>query len=142
LAKRVLIFLGLRKPVTPIAPPTAPIPWGEVDIGALPGVVTGPTLADVVAKVERSNHSDQSAANQQFPAKADRYVQFADGPPSPRLVNSVAGYNVVEYEGWYYGMPQALGDIHLEKVDVLEMPGVIRDLSQEVVENEIREMAS
>jgi hypothetical protein len=54
-------------------------------------------------------------------------------------VNSLEGYNVVEYEGWYYGIPQRLGNMELDKTDVIENPDVIRDLSREVVENEIRE---
>ncbi len=46
----------------------------------------------------------------------------------------------MEFEGWYYGIPHALGDIDLAATDVIEMPGVIRDLSREVVEGEIREL--
>ncbi len=57
----------------------------------------------------------------------------------PTLVGSLEGYNVVEYEGWYYGIPQALGPIDLSQTDLVETPGVIRDLSRDVVENEIRE---
>ena len=58
----------------------------------------------------------------------------------PHRVGSLEGYNIVEYEGWFYGLPTALGDIRLEEVDVIEMPGVIRDVSREVVEGEIREL--
>jgi radical SAM superfamily enzyme YgiQ (UPF0313 family) len=57
----------------------------------------------------------------------------------PLLVGSLQGYNVVEYEGWFYGLPQALGPLDLSQTDVIEMPGVIRDLSRDVVESEIRE---
>ena len=57
----------------------------------------------------------------------------------PRLVGAVEAYNVLEYEGWFYGVPQALGNIDLATTDVVEMPGVIRDLSRDVVESEIRE---
>jgi radical SAM superfamily enzyme YgiQ (UPF0313 family) len=58
----------------------------------------------------------------------------------PVLVGSLDGYNVVEYEGWFYGLPQAMGPLDLGQTDVIEMPGVIRDLSRDVVENEIREL--
>jgi hypothetical protein len=58
----------------------------------------------------------------------------------PLLVGAVDGYNVLEYEGWFYGLPQALGPLDLGQTDVIEMPGVIRDLSRDVVENEIREL--
>jgi hypothetical protein len=65
----------------------------------------------------------------------------ATGPSRspPRLVGSLEGYNVVEFEGWFYGIPQALGPLDLTETDVIEMPGVIRDLSRDVVENEVRE---
>jgi radical SAM superfamily enzyme YgiQ (UPF0313 family) len=59
----------------------------------------------------------------------------------PLLVGTLEGYNIVEYEGWFYGMPHALGPLDLGQIDVIEMPGVIRDLSRDVVENEIREVA-
>ena len=47
------------------------------------------------------------------------------------------GYNIFAYEGWIYGMPHVLGPIDLSEVDVMEMPGVIRDVSRDAVENEI-----
>jgi hypothetical protein len=46
-------------------------------------------------------------------------------------------YNLVAYEGWVYGLPQGLGDIDLAKVDVMEMQGVIRDVSRDAVESEV-----
>ena len=52
------------------------------------------------------------------------------------------GYDVISYEGWIYGMPHALGAIDLTEIDVLEMPGVIRDVSRDAVENEILALAS
>jgi radical SAM superfamily enzyme YgiQ (UPF0313 family) len=140
LAKRILIFLGLRTSATPTIPmPANPIPWGEADIGKLPGVITDTNLARIIARLEESGGSPQWKAEPTSEVTCG-YEQAGAAPP--RLVNSFEGYNIVEYEGWFYGMPQTLGNIHLEKVDVLEMPGVIRDLSQEVVENEIREMVS
>jgi hypothetical protein len=136
-----LISLGLRKPA-PVAcqPPAKQIPWDEIDVGKLPGVITGPNLNQVIAQVQRSAMNIQQTRDNN--RLSDRCSQSAECSASPRLVNSLASYNIVEYEGWFYGLPQALGDIHLEEVDVLEMPGVIRDLSQEVVEGEIREMVS
>jgi hypothetical protein len=58
----------------------------------------------------------------------------------PRLLASLEDYNVIEYEGWFYGVPQALGEIDLSRTDVIEMPGVVRDETRLVVENEIREI--
>jgi hypothetical protein len=64
-------------------------------------------------------------------------------PPTksvPVLVGALDGYNVLEYEGWFYGLPQALGPLDLGQTDVIETPGVIRDVSRDVVETEIREL--
>jgi len=69
-------------------------------------------------------------------------MTLASEPAAPRLVGSVELYNVVEYEGWFYGLPQSLGTLDLTSTDVIEVPGVIRDLSREVVELEIRELYS
>jgi hypothetical protein len=55
----------------------------------------------------------------------------------PRLLKSVGNYNLVSFEGWIYGIPQSLGPIDLEQVDVMEWPEVIRDVSEDVVESEI-----
>jgi hypothetical protein len=46
----------------------------------------------------------------------------------------------VSYEGFVYGMPQSLGDIDLSEVDVIGIEGVIRDVSRQVVENEINDL--
>jgi len=56
------------------------------------------------------------------------------------LRKTVGNYNVVEYEGWFYGLPHSLGPIDLQTVDVIEIPGVIRDVSADVVEREIQEL--
>jgi hypothetical protein len=155
LAKRILILVGLRKPVPSLPPaPPAPCPilWGEIDPGRLPGVVAGRHLVPVIDEVEQIQGSARAPIHEARPARG---LPAADARPSlialrmletpaaaqPRLVGSLEGYNIVEYEGWFYGLPQNLGDIHLEKVDVVEMPGVLRDLSKEVVEGEIREQA-
>jgi len=55
----------------------------------------------------------------------------------PRLLESIGEYNVVGYEGWVYGIPRSLGPIDLTEVDITEMLGVIKDVSRDVVVNEI-----
>jgi radical SAM superfamily enzyme YgiQ (UPF0313 family) len=153
LAKRVLVFLRLRRATpTPAGQPGQAVstPWGDVDVARLPGVITGANLNQVIAEVKRVQGLPPPE-RRDLPKKASPGVTAAvrviplptAEPPAraePRLVGSLEGYNVVEYEGWFYGLPQALGDLHLDKVDVLEMPGVLRDLSREVVEGEIREL--
>ena len=60
----------------------------------------------------------------------------------PVTVGTLNGYTLIAYEGWYYGLPEAYGDINLAEQDVMELSGVIRDLSREVVESEIAERAA
>ncbi|HEY0838516.1 MAG TPA: radical SAM protein [Azospirillum sp.] len=55
----------------------------------------------------------------------------------PTEVGRVNGYRLVSYEGWIYGLPPELNDVDLREVDVIEMPGVIRDVARSVVEGEI-----
>jgi hypothetical protein len=64
------------------------------------------------------------------------------GPAEPQLVSPrpLAGYNVVAYKGWYYGIPLALGPMDLQKTDVARLPGVIRDLSKTMVETAIHRL--
>lgn len=56
---------------------------------------------------------------------------------APTVVGVVEDYQIVSYEGWIYGLPPAFADTDLREVDVMEMPGVIRDVSRAVVEDEI-----
>jgi radical SAM superfamily enzyme YgiQ (UPF0313 family) len=123
------------------------IPWGDLDLEGLPGIVTGANVTHVIAEVEsllgleRSAGRPSSDANRERTAPSLRTTTTNHRTTRPQLVGSLAGHNIVEYEGWFYGIPKALGDIRLEDVDVIEMPGVIRDVSREVVEGEIRELA-
>jgi hypothetical protein len=106
-----------------------------VNVGSLPGVITGDHLAPVIAKIETLLGVTARSEKPQ--------VATIEAPAAlrPTKVGSLDGYDIVEYEGWFYGLPHALGAINLQEVDVLEMPGVLRDLSREVVEGEIRELA-
>lgn len=141
--KWALVALGLRKPVPSPRPANSPVPWGEVDVSRLPGVITRASLVEAIAEVEKAQGLTRREEQPDEPAPRPRAFALQTIEPvaaRPRLVGSMEGYNVVEYEGWFYGLPQALGEVKLDKVDVLEMPGVIRDLSRDVVEGEIREL--
>lgn len=129
------------------------IPWGDLDLEGLPGVIVGSELCKVIDDAKAIQGLGRDA---QRPTAAPRQAAstmalpvVTAGEPAPReagaqrrphLVGTLEDYNVVEYEGWYYGIPQALGEVRLQDVDVIEMPGVIRDVSREVVEGEIREL--
>jgi radical SAM superfamily enzyme YgiQ (UPF0313 family) len=125
---------------------TGSMPWGDLDLEGLPGIITGASVTQVIAEVERLLGLDQSsgrssrAANSDLKVSSIRVTAPSHRKGTPVLVGSLAEHNIVEYEGWFYGIPKSLGDIRLEDVDVIEMPGVIRDVSREVVEGEIREL--
>ena len=55
---------------------------------------------------------------------------------------SLEGYNIVSYEGWIYGLPMSLGNVDLMEVDAIGLEGVIRDVSRQVVENEINDLVA
>lgn len=55
---------------------------------------------------------------------------------TPTLVGALNGYNIVSYEGWFYDQ-QALGPLDLTEVDIISYPGIVRDVSRDVVEGEI-----
>ncbi|MBI3862749.1 MAG: B12-binding domain-containing radical SAM protein [Planctomycetia bacterium] len=119
--------------------------WGEDNIAAFPGVVTGKTFAETMSLVEkitgeRRRRMDCEAAENSQATGASGALPIVEAPAVPQLVGSLEGYNIVEYEGWFYGIPQSLGNMELDKVDVIENPQIIRDLSREVVEGEIREV--
>jgi hypothetical protein len=122
------LFFGL--------PHGVPIDWETDDVASLPGVLTAKTVKDVVNAIESKIQSKNTVR-----AIHTRSSQ-ATGPAgeatrAPVLLGSLEGYNVVTYEGWVYGIPQALGPIDLTEVDTIEMPGVIRDVSRDVVESQI-----
>ncbi len=74
--------------------------------------------------------------------RAEPFYSRGSGPHEtndrhPRELGRLEGYRLVSYEGWIYGLPANLQEVDLETVDVIEMPGVIRDVSRGVVEEEI-----
>jgi hypothetical protein len=99
-------------------------------------MLVGANVADVVAMID-------SCSNASVP---EMTIADTSGPGATELLSKEPvmlgtmeseGYNIVAYEGWVYGMPHALGPIDLTQVDVIEMPGVIRDVSRDAVESEV-----
>jgi hypothetical protein len=70
-------------------------------------------------------------------AAAHSTSEIASGKPS--VVRSLLGYNIIAYEGWFYGVPDALGTVDLTETDALSLPGVIADVAQIAVEQEIHD---
>jgi hypothetical protein len=86
-------------------------------------------------------------AQPSVPKKVAATLEKGSGPAGevmsvPQLVGTIEDYNIVSYEGVFYGLPQALGSIDLTQTDVIEMEGVIRDVSRQVVENEIQDLVA
>lgn len=110
------------------------IDWESGEAASLPGVFVADTAKGVMAHIlaMRQRATAASAATQ----------ERGSGPAGdisavPVHLGAVSGYNMVTYEGWVFGIPQALGDVDLAEIDVMELPGVIRDVSRDVVESEI-----
>jgi radical SAM superfamily enzyme YgiQ (UPF0313 family) len=121
-------------------PHGVPVDWDESDIASIPGVLHGRSIREAVALVER-------VSGKQVAARTDRAgASRASGPAgetssTPVQLGVLEDHDLISYEGWVYGIPRALGAIDLTEVDVMELPGVIRDVSRDVVENEILERA-
>ena len=117
-------------------PHGASVDWESGALAAIPGMLIGTNVADVVAMID--SRSNASALEMTV---ADLSVPVVTAPLSkePVMLGTMKaeGYNIVAYEGWVYGMPHGLGPIDLTQVDVIEMPGVIRDVSRDAVESEV-----
>jgi radical SAM superfamily enzyme YgiQ (UPF0313 family) len=113
------------------------VDWESGALAAIPGMLVGANVADVVSAIDsRSNASvpDNVSAGPSMPVAIEQVIS-----KDPVLLWTMEseGYNIVSYEGWVYGMPHDLGPIDLTQVDVIEMPGVIRDVSRDAVESEV-----
>ena len=117
-------------------PQGIPIDWDSGDVACIPGVVVGKTIKEAVSMIESRTQAKAPNQAERTPISqaASSAVEVAK---VPMLLGVIGGYNVVSYEGWIYGLPQEVGPVDLTEVDVMEMPGVIRDVSRDVVENEI-----
>ena len=113
--------------------------WETGDVASIPGVFVADTAKDAIAQVTALRE----------PGKTVRRhgAEKGSGPAGdissvPVLLRTLDGYNIVTYEGWIFGLPQALGEINLMETDVMDLAGVIRDVSRDVVEHEILERRS
>lgn len=117
-------------------PHGAPVDWDSGAVAAVPGVVVGDTIAKVVSTIERGANRSFLNERTNEPAALAHAAEFAK---VPTLLSTMEGegYNIVSYEGWFYGIPLELGPVDLAETDVMEMPGVIRDVSRDAVETEV-----
>jgi|CXWL01.1.fsa_nt_gi radical SAM superfamily enzyme YgiQ (UPF0313 family) len=116
-------------------PHGAHVQWDSGMVSSMPGMLMGETVAEVVSMINsgKGNTGEETVSGSLGHVRASGFTKM------PVLLSTMEteGYNIFAYEGWIYGMPHALGPIDLSEVDVMEMPGVIRDVSRDAVENEI-----
>lgn len=120
-------------------PHGVPIDWNSPERKSTPNLIWHRELREVVRRV-------QEVTGYVAPKRESRDDARGTGPAEvanlqPKLVGALNGYNIVDYEGWFYGIPQSLGSIDLMETDVMGYPGVLRDVSRDVIENEIAERA-
>jgi hypothetical protein len=114
--------------------------WEDVNAAAHPDIIVANSAREVIAAIKVRTGPTAHA-------ERDRPAERGSGPAGevshvPILVASMEGYNIVSYEGWIYGIPMSLGELNLMEVDVIGLPGVIRDVSRQVVENEINDLVA
>jgi len=117
-------------------PHGASVDWESSAIAAIPGMLVDANITELVAMIDA--RTGTSAQNQVADSTASTVVT-EQLSKDPILMGTMEdeGYNIISYEGWVYGMPHELGPIDLTQVDVIEMPGVIRDVSRDAVESEV-----
>jgi hypothetical protein len=114
--------------------------WNDPNAVLLPGVILAGDAQDALRMIrERTQAGDI--------VRAVTVVERGSGPAGeilhvPQLLGSLEDYNIVSYEGFVYGLPKSLGNIDLAEVDVIGLEGVIRDVSRQVVENEIEDFVA
>lgn len=126
------LFFGIPQELT--------FDWDDPNSSSQPGVILARNVQDVLRSIPDGRQERDRA---QEAVAADK----GSGPAgevlhTPVLIGAIENYNLVSYEGFVYGVPQSLGDIDLAEVDVIGFDGVIRDVSRQVVENEINDLAA
>lgn len=116
-------------------PHGAYVEWDSGFVASIPGMLVGETIGEVDGMIRTL----RGEAGEIFVAPVGGRSHASGFTKSPVLLRAMPeeGYDVISYEGWIYGMPHALGAIDLTEIDVIEMPGVIRDVSRDAVETEI-----
>lgn len=112
------------------------VDWDSGMVASIPGMLLSKTIRDVVSMIRSGTQGKSWEEAISGPVGRVPAAGFAKLPVLLRTM-PMEGYNMISYEGWIYGMPHALGSIDLSEVDVMEMPGVIRDVSRDAVEDEI-----
>jgi len=118
------------------------VDWESGSVPALPGVIVEKTTNAVMQRLHEKLGLDRVSAVSTASAGEKGLGPAAEISHLPLLLGEFEGYNLVAYEGFVYGLPHSLGSVDLAEVDVLGLPGVIRDVSRDVVEGEIKERSA
>lgn len=118
-------------------PHGASVDWESGDLLEIPGMLVGKNVADVIKEID--GISNISLPENDSSIKGDQLAkeQVFSNEQEWLGTMELEGYDIYSYEGWVYGLPKILGIIDLTQVDVIEMAGVIRDVSRDAVESEI-----
>ena len=100
-------------------------------------MLVGKNVAELVSAIDSLSNSSAPEKVSSGPSKSLSIEEAVS--KAPILLGNLEDerYNIVSYEGWVYGMPYDLGPIDLTNVDVIEIPGVVRDVSRDAVESEV-----
>jgi radical SAM superfamily enzyme YgiQ (UPF0313 family) len=122
------------------APQGYAIDWHNLSLDDVPGMIVARTAKEATSRIEAAlgrsfsaTASDQDVANRVTGPASQVFRQ-------PILLETIGEHNIVGYEGWIYGIPRSLGAIDLMEADVTEMPGIIKDVSRDVVVDEINDL--
>ena len=112
--------------------------WEDPSAASQSGVIVADSAQKAMRRIRERSH-------RRGPVTTVAVAERGSGPVGevskvPKLLDTMEGYNIVSYEGFVYGLPQALGPIDLTQTDAIEIEGVIRDVSRQVVENEILDL--
>ena len=130
------------------APHGLPVDWNKVESGIYPTLLVKDTYSDLRQEIisimagrgVQLDVSTRSTRPRQGVNVASGAADLTAGG-AQRLIRSLGDYDIYQYEGIYYGIPSSYGTLRLDELDPDELVGVIRDVSVDVIENEIRVLA-
>ena len=108
------------------------VDWESPDLDENPEILYGSSMYDILRQMRPHGISRKTRP-------AARKESEVSSSSTPVEVGRLEGYKILEYEGWFYGIPEDLSQVDLTREDVLEREGVIRDISKAVIESEILE---
>lgn len=106
--------------------------WHEDPIDSLPGVLTAERVADLTERLEAIQpRREEPGTSPELPVAEDLERT------GPVWLGVLEGHRVLAFEGFFYAIPDSLGEIDPIETDLFGLAGVIRDVSRDVVENEV-----